>query len=108
LRAKGDHSFSLGRILQDRLGFRCPMPEKVCGGHDTYVHAGMFEEDGQGISPRVAMSAELVERSAILLGVLVPRLGISLPDGSGLGSDMGSELLDKLLQIHHQVPLLMF
>ncbi len=54
------------------------------GGHDSYVRAWVLEQHGQCVASGITVGPELVERGAVLLGVLVPGLGISPPDGVGL------------------------
>jgi hypothetical protein len=51
---------------------------------------------------------ELLKRRDVLLGVAIPRSGISSPDGIGLGRDVPHELIDQVLQSHHQNPFATF
>lgn len=54
------------------------------------------------------MGQELIDCGTILPGVLIPGLGVSPPDGLGLRRHVQRELLDQFLELHHQIPFLMF
>ncbi|ABF90517.1 hypothetical protein MXAN_4484 [Myxococcus xanthus DK 1622] len=98
----------LGSFLKDRFGSVRPIAKQMRGGHHAHVQSLMLEQHGESVTSGIAVGQELIDGGTVLPGVLVPDLGVSPEDGLVLSGHVLGELLDKILQLHHQSPFSMF